>query len=73
MIELRGIITDSPEGKKRVRLITRGQRGDDYTTLEYPKGKKLNRWAIISFLAKSLKVKPVDIKIAPHIKIPKEK
>lgn len=72
MKELRGIAIDYPDGNKRITLTIRGERGDDYQTLVFPAGKPLTKGTIISFLAKTLKVKPKDIKWAEHVKIPIE-
>lgn len=73
MIELRSIIIDIPDGHRRVRLFLRGERGDDYKTLEYPVGLKITRGAIINFLSENRGEKKKDIGIAPHVKIPEEK
>lgn len=70
MITLRGIIIDSPEGNKKIRLTVRGDRGDDYTTLKFPSGKPLTFGTILTFLCKKFKVKPKDVMISEHIKIP---
>lgn len=71
MIELRGIEVSYSKTGKAIRLITRGERGDDYTTIEYPKGKKLTRGQVMKFLASKFGVEPGKIIWPPHIKIPK--
>lgn len=70
MIELRGIVTSYSGSTKKVRLVVRSERGDDYKTLEYPSSKKLTRGAIISFLSAQTGENKKDIRIAPHVKIP---
>ena len=72
MVELRGIIIDSPEGGRRVRLITRSERGDDYETLEFPADLPLNWGQIIKFLGAHYGIEPGTIVCPSHIKIPEE-
>lgn len=71
MRELRGIVVDMPKGAKKVRLVTRGERGDDYETLAYPSSSPLNFGKIRVFLGTHYGCPPGDIKIPRHIKIPK--
>ena len=70
MIELRGIIINSPVGVCQVRLITRSERGDDYETLEFPANLPLNRGQIIKFLGDHYGIEPGKIIWPSHIKIP---
>uniref|UniRef100_A0A6M3IFE8 Uncharacterized protein n=1 Tax=viral metagenome TaxID=1070528 RepID=A0A6M3IFE8_9ZZZZ len=72
MIELRGIIIDSPDGTQRIRLVARSERGDNYTTLEFPSSLSLSRGQLIKFLGETYSLPPGEIRIAPHIDI-KEK
>lgn len=71
-MEIRAIIIDAPQGTKRIRIMVRGDRGDDYRTLEYPKGGKLNRGQVISFVGKSLGVAPGKIAWPDFLKAPGE-
>ena len=70
MVELRGISIAYYKSGTVIKLLIRGKRGDDYQTFTYPEGKPLTKGTIISFLSKELKVKPKDIRIAEHVKIP---
>jgi len=70
MIELRAIIIDYPGSNKRIRLLTRSERGDDYETLEFPASLPLNRGQIIKFLGDHYGIEPGKIIWPAHIKIP---
>jgi len=72
MIELRAIIIDYPGSNKRIRLLTRSERGDDYETLEFPASLPLNRGQIIKFLGAHYGIEPGTIVCPSHIKIPEE-
>lgn len=73
MIELRGIELSWAGNLRKVKLITRSERGDDYKTIEYPKGKKITEKAILKYLAEQLNLPGGKVSIAPHVKIPLEK
>jgi len=72
MTELRGITIDTPNGQKRVRLLTRTQKGDDYQTLDFPPGLALNEGQIREFLGHHFHIPPGKIIWPSHIKIPGE-
>ena len=72
MIELRGIIIDYPGNAERIRLVTRGERGDDYKTLEFPNNLPLNKGQIRTFLGDHFGEPPGKIVWPPHVKIPGE-
>lgn len=71
MVELRGIEVSYLARAKKVKLVVRGERGDDYTTLTFPAGKPLTFGTILTFLCKKFKCKPKDVRFPEHIKIPK--
>lgn len=71
--ELRGILIDRPEGKRRVTIISRGERGDDYTVLHFPPDKPLNRGQVKKVIADHFGIPPGQVKWPPHVKVPGEK
>ena len=72
MREIRGIVIDNPKGVKRVRLLTRGDRGDDYDWQVFPTTLPLKQGQIKKVIADHFKIPPGQIKWPPHVKIPGE-
>jgi len=67
MKEIRGIIIDFPEGKKRVRILSRDVDGEDHKIHEFPRNKKITRKILKAFLARVYNLKPEKIRIPKHI------
>ena len=72
MVELRGITIDYPDNNKRVKIVTRGEKGDDYTTLAFPSSLPLNEGQIRKFLGNHFNEPPGKIVWPPHVKTPGE-
>lgn len=70
--ELRGIAIDCPDGKRRVTIITRGERGDDYSFIVFSSDKPLNRGQIKKIIGDRFDIPPGQVKWPPHVKVPGE-
>lgn len=72
MVELRGIVINHKDPVREIKLLIRGERGDDYKYFIFPSTLPLNRGQILKFLGNHFNIPPGEIAWPPHVKIPGE-